>query len=122
MAPLQATTAILGVSLAGLILYLIRRNHLYLMHGLFWVLIAASAAVLGVWPGLVDWLASMAGIAYPPALLLLMACMVLIIKALHSDMLNTRIERDLRRINQHLAIVESEISRLRSSSSEAPHS
>ena len=108
MVSLQLTTALMGMGLAALILLLVRRDHLYLMHGLFWVLVAALAAVLGAWPGLIDRLASVAGISYPPALLLLLASVVLFIKALHSDMVNTRIERDVRRLNQRLALLEAD--------------
>lgn len=109
MASLQATTALMGVSLAVLILYLVRRDHLYLMHGLFWVVVAAAAAVLGAWPGLIDRLAALTGVGYPPALLLLLACIVLLLKALHVDIVNTRIERDVRRLNQRLALLEADI-------------
>lgn len=109
MASLQFTTALMGIGLAALILYLIRRDHLYVMHGLFWVAVAAAAAVLGASPGLIDWLALRLGVAYPPALLLLLACVVLLIKALHSDMVNTRIERDVRRLNQRLAMLEADL-------------
>lgn len=100
---------LLGFGLAALILYLIRRDHLYVMHGLFWALVAGVAAFLGIWPGLIDKLASLAGISYPPALLLLLACVVLLVKALHSDMVNTRIERDVRRLNQRLALLQADI-------------
>ena len=103
-----------------LILYLIRRDHLYLMHGLFWVAVAAAAAVLGAWPGLIDRLALWTGVGYPPALLLLLACMVLLLKALHADMVNTRIERDVRRLNQRLAMLEADMEALPGSSSQAP--
>lgn len=109
MASLQATTALMGVSLAVLILYLVRRDHLYLMHGLFWVVVAAAAAILGAWPGLIDRLAALTGVGYPPALLLLLACIVLLLKALHADIVNTRIERDVRRLNQRLALLEADI-------------
>ncbi len=105
---MQLTTALLGVGLAVLILYLIRRDHLYLMHGLFWVVVAVSAAFLGAWPGLIDVLARWIGFSYPPALLLLLASMVLFVKALHADMVNTRIERDVRRLNQRLAMLEAD--------------
>lgn len=113
MASLQVTTALLGIGLAALILYLIRRDHLYLMHGLFWVTIACAAALLGAWPGLIDRLALVVGIRYPPALLLLLACMVLLVKALHADMVNTRIERDVRRLSQRLALLEADKEGLR---------
>lgn len=117
MATMQLTTALLGVGLAVLILYLIRRDHLYLMHGLFWVVVAVSAAFLGAWPGLIDVLARWIGFSYPPALLLLLASIVLFVKALHADMVNTRIERDVRRLNQRLAMLEADAdaNRLRSS-------
>jgi hypothetical protein len=109
MAPLQLTTTLMGIGLAALILYLIRRDHLYVMHGLFWVLVAGAAAVLGAWPGLIDRLAMVLGVIYPPTLLLLLVSMVLLIKALHSDMLNTRIERDVRRLNQRIALLEADL-------------
>ena len=109
MPPLQVTTALMGIGLAFVILHLIRKDHLYVMHGLFWVLVAAAAAVLGAWPGLIDKLAVLVGISYPPALLLLLASIVLLVKSLHSDMVNTRIERDVRRLNQRLALLEADL-------------
>ncbi|WP_312840250.1 DUF2304 domain-containing protein [Delftia tsuruhatensis] len=108
MASLQVTTTFMGMGLAALILYLIRRDHLYLMHGLLWVVVAVAAVVLGVWPGMINRLAALLGISYPPAMLLLLASIVLLIKALHADMVNTRIERDVRRLNQRLAMVEAD--------------
>ena len=106
------TTGLIGLGLAIIILVLVRRDHLYLMHGLFWVVVAAAAAVLGAWPGLIDRLAMAVGISYPPALVLLLANVVLLLKALHADMLNTRIERDVRRLNQRLAMLEADLLRV----------
>ena len=122
MASMQLTTALLGIGLAVLILYLVRRDHLYLMHGLFWVMLAAAAAVLGAWPGLIDRLAGWTGFSYPPALLLLLASIVLVLKALHADMLNTRIERDVRRLNQRLAMLEADLENLQQASHSSPDS
>ncbi len=106
MASLQITTAILGFSLAAAIILLLRRDHLYLIHGFFWFCLAGLVMLLGLWPGMIDRLAAMAGVGYPPALLFLGAAMVLIVKALHTDIINTRIERQVRRLNQRLALHE----------------
>jgi len=106
MPSLQTSTTLLGVLLALFILYLIRRDHLYLMHGLLWSCVAAATALLGIWPGLIDNLARWAGFAYPPSLLLLLACILLLLKALHADILCTRLESDVRRLNQRLALLE----------------
>lgn len=108
MAPLQLTTTLLGLTLAAVILFLVRRDRLYLMHGLFWAIVAGAVAVLGAWPGLIDHLARLVGISYPPTLLLLLASALLLVKALHTDMVNTRIERDVRRLNQRLALLEAD--------------
>jgi hypothetical protein len=106
MANLQITTALLGLGLALLILQLLRRDHIYILHGLFWILIAALAALLGLWPGLIDRVAGWVGISYPPAALLLAAVVVLFVKSLHADIMHTRLERQLRRLNQRIALMD----------------
>ena len=56
------------------------------------------------------------------ALLLLLACMVLLLKALHADMVNTRIERDMRRLNQRLAMFEADLEALGNTTSDTSKS
>lgn len=106
MPALQITTSLIGLGLAALILILLRRDHLYVHHGLFWIVVAALGALLGLWPGLIDRLAHLVGISYAPAALLLGAVVVLFIKALYADMMQTRLERQLRRLNQRVAMLE----------------
>lgn len=105
------TTGLMGLALAAVILLLLRRDHLYVTHALFWVAVAVAAIVLGLWPGLIDRLAGYVGIFYAPALLLLAGLVVLFVKALHADMLNTRLERDVRRLNQRIAMLEASAER-----------
>jgi hypothetical protein len=106
MPALQFTTSLIGLGLAVLILVLLRRDHLYIHHGLFWIVVAALGALLGLWPGLIDRVAQLVGISYAPAALLLGAVVVLFIKALYADMMQTRLERQLRRLNQRVAMLE----------------
>lgn len=106
MTPLNVSTSIMGAGLAFCIVYLVRRDHLHAAHALFWLVTASAALALGLWPGLIDHAAVAMGISYAPALLLLCGLMVVLVKALHSDILNTRLERDLRRLNQRLAMLE----------------
>ncbi|MDQ1314262.1 MAG: hypothetical protein QG662_371 [Pseudomonadota bacterium] len=99
--------AVLGIGLALTILTLIRRDHIHLRQGLFWIAIAVASLVLGIWPGLIDILSRAAGIAYSPALLFLVAIVVLILRALFTDIALTQIKRDVRRLNQRIALSES---------------
>jgi hypothetical protein len=104
MASLQITTSLLGLGLALVILHLLRRDHIYILHGLFWIAVAALAALLGLWPGLIDRIAGWVGISYSPAALLLGAVLVLFVKSLYTDITQTRLERQLRRLNQRIAL------------------
>ena len=108
MANLQITTSLLGLGLAILILHLLRRYHIYILHALFWIGIAALAALLGLWPGLIDRIASWVGISYPPAALLLGAVVVLLVKSLYADITHTRLERQVRRLNQRMALLDAQ--------------
>ncbi|MBK6744382.1 MAG: DUF2304 domain-containing protein [Hydrogenophilales bacterium] len=105
--------AALGLGLAAVILFLVRRDHLYLRDGLFWIAIAMGSIILGVWPSLVDVLGVAVGVAYPPALLFLIAILVLVVRALKSDIAVTQIKRELRRLNQRMALYEAEGARKR---------
>lgn len=98
--------AALGIGLAASILVLVRRDHLYLRHGLFWMAVAIVSLVLGIWPRLVDRIGEALGIAYPPALLFLLAIMMLIIRAVIADMAFTRLRREVRLLNQKIALME----------------
>ncbi len=109
MTSLYPTTALLGLGMAAAIMWLLRRDHLHLSHGLFWLGVAAIAAMLGVRPETIDRIAAFTGISYPPSLLLLLAVIVLLIKTLHTDILNTRMERQVKRLNQRLAMLDLEL-------------
>lgn len=106
MLNLQITTSLLGLGLAVLIVHLLRRDHIYILHALFWIAIAGLAALLGLWPGLIDRVAGWIGISYPPAALLLGAVVVLFVKSLYADITHTQLERQVRRLNQRIALMD----------------
>ena len=100
------TVLVIGFGLAAGILYLVRRDHIYIRQGLFWIIVAVLSTVFGVWPTLIDVVGAALGVAYPPTLLLLAAIVVLIVKALLADIALTKVRRDLRRLNQRIALLE----------------
>ncbi len=102
------TVLVIGVGLAYGILHLVRRDHLYIRQGIFWILIALLSLALAVWPNFIDTLGVSLGIKYPPTLLFLVAIVVLVVKALLTDMALTKVRRDLRRLNQRIALLETD--------------
>ena len=102
------TVLVIGFGLAAGILYLVRRDHIYIRQGMFWILVAVITLAFAIWPRLIDVLGVALGIAYPPTLLLLTAIVVLFVKALLGDIALTRVSRDLRRLNQRMALLEAD--------------
>jgi hypothetical protein len=109
----QITAALLGLVLAGSILYLVRRDHLHGPYALWWLIVAAATLVLGFVPRTIDWLAHLSGIAYPPVLPIIIGLSLILLRLLQLDIERSRQERQIRRLNQKLAILEEELSTLR---------
>jgi hypothetical protein len=107
------TAAALGIVIAGSILWLVRRDHLHGSHSLWWLAVAASALAVGFAPRLVDRLATLLGVHYPPMLLVLAVLAALLLKLLQVDIEMSRRERRMRRMIQKMAIMELEMRELR---------
>lgn len=108
----QITAALIGLALAGSILYLVRRDHLHGPYALWWLIVAAATLLLGFVPRTIDWLAHLTGIAYPPVLPLIIGVSLILLRLLQLDIERSRQERQIRRLNQKLAILEEELATL----------
>lgn len=110
---LTVLTLVIGLSLAGTILYLVRRDHLHGPYALGWLALAALIILIAAFPRAIDGVGRAVGIYYPPILVCLLAIAALLIKSLMGDLQRSRQERTLRRLAQKLAIVERELDELR---------
>jgi len=108
----QITSAILGIVLAGAILFLVRRDHLHGPYALWWFAVAAATFALGVFPKLIPWLGKVTGIFYAPVLPIVVGLSLVLIRMLKLDVDRSKQERQIRRLTQKLAILEEEIERL----------
>lgn len=108
----QMTSAILGMGLAGAILFLVRRDHLHGPFAVWWFAVAAATFVLGVFPEVVVWLGHATGIVYAPVLPIIIGLSLVLIRLLKLDIDRSKQERQIRRLTQKLAILEQELDRL----------
>ncbi|WP_293647292.1 DUF2304 domain-containing protein [Thiolapillus sp.] len=102
-------SAIIGLLTAGLIFYLVRRDHLHTRYALWWVPVALVMAVLGVFPQIVDWIGRMMGISYPPVIPLLLGLVAMVVKILVMDIERSRNEVKLTRLVQRAAMLEKRV-------------
>ena len=61
------------------IFYSIRKNKLSIANSFIWIVFCIILLVLSIWPTSLDWLANVLGIAYPPALFLTIAVVILFV-------------------------------------------
>ena len=105
----QFTSAAIGFLIAALIFHLVRRDHMHGPYAVWWLVIAFFAVLLGAFPHVVDDIAYRLGINYPPILSIVIAIAIILIKMLTMDIERSKQERKLRRLTQHLAILEASI-------------
>ena len=114
MSTINWISATIGLITAGLIFYLVRRDHLHTRYTLWWIPTAFLLAIFGVFPQLIDKLGLLLGISYPPVIALLLGLMALLIKILLMDIERSRNEVKLIRLIQRMAILEKELDDIKS--------
>lgn len=102
-------TGAIGLAVAALIFWLVRKDRLHVNHGLGWIIAAIGFALLGFAPGIVDVIAAYLGVAYPPVLALTLSVVVLVIKMLLMDIERSRLEIKNQRLIQRVAMLESDL-------------
>lgn len=110
---LPIVTGTIGLAVAVFIILLVRRDQLHVRHGLLWIVVAFSFAVFGVFPGIIDNLAKLTGVSYPPILGITVAIAILVIKILLMDLERSRLEMRNQRLIQRVAMLEADIDTLR---------
>ncbi len=102
----QMTSTAIGLVIGAVILLLVRRDHLHGPYALWWIGAAATVILLGFFPHLFDILARYLGIGYPPMLAMVLGLALLLVKILTMDLERSRQERQIRRLAQRIAIIE----------------
>ena len=104
----QITSMAMGVTIALIILFLVRRDHLHGPYAVWWIGAALTIALLGFFPRFFDYIAVYFGVSYPPILAIVLGFGMLLVKILTMDLERSRQERLIRRLAQRLAILEAQ--------------
>ena len=104
-------TSAIGLSVAALIILLIRTDRLHVTHGIGWLVAAFVMAGLGFAPSIFDSIATRLGITYAPALAFTLGFGLIIIKLLIDDIERSRLKMQHTRMVQRMAILENDLRR-----------
>lgn len=104
----RLTSLVLGLVIAGIIIRLVRKDHLHTRYSLLWFFIAFSIAIFGAFPRLNDVVAATLGVNYPPIFFVVAGMCIILIKILTMDIDRSKQERKILLLNEKLAILEGE--------------
>ncbi|WP_144213646.1 DUF2304 domain-containing protein [Shewanella donghaensis] len=105
----QLFTAVIAIIFFATAFLLVRRDTILPGSALRWTFLSILILILGLFPQLSDYAAKLLGIGYPPILPVLFACMILLLKALLSDIRSTKDRVKLERLVQKVSILEQAI-------------
>ncbi|MCF8146864.1 MAG: DUF2304 domain-containing protein [Deltaproteobacteria bacterium] len=113
MIPYKITTTIIGAIIFLIIFMLVRRGKLQEKYALAWFAIGISVVVLGLFPVIIDRIAWVTGITYPPALLFAIAVGVLLIQNLYLFILTSQNDVRIKELLQQVAVLNKLVDDLR---------
>ena len=108
----QIVSSLIGLVIAAVIFFLVRRDHLRPKQALRWFIVAVVVALIGFYPGVIDSLGSWLGIAYPPVIPLIIGLGAALVKILLMDIERNNMNITIDRTVQKLAMIEAELEEL----------
>ena len=86
----------------------IRKNRLDIDYAIFWVLFSGVLVIVSIFPGMVGWLSDLLGFMSPSNMVFLLVIFLLLIKLFSVTIKLSALEHKIRRLSQHIAILEAE--------------
>ena len=103
---LQVLAVTVSVALLVFIVEAVRRSRLNARYAILWLGAGAALLTLSIYRPLLDWVAQLFGIAYPPSLLFLVAFLFLLVIVLHFSLVLSSHRDSIRRLAQTVALLE----------------
>jgi hypothetical protein len=108
---LQIVAITAAAALLVVLLELLRQRRLLERYALLWLFSAVVLLGLSVWTGLLEAVASLVGVAYPPNALFLVAFGFVMILLLHFSLAVSRLSDQTKVLAQRLALLEERLRR-----------
>lgn len=107
-----ASSLVIAIVMVLVVLQMLRRGKLREKYTVLWLVVGGLTIVLGAFPQLLDWAASLAGIRVPSNLLFALAILLLVGVSLHVSRELTILEDETRILAEEVAILRATIESL----------
>lgn len=113
---IQAVIVIASLTLLLVVLNMVRRQHVREQYSLLWIAAAVILLLCTVFIRFVDRLSFAVGVFYPPAFLLMIAVLLLVVLQVHFSVVISSLREQNKTLIQHLGILENELRALQGES------
>lgn len=105
---LQIIALLLTLFYLFVIVRLVRRAEMRAKYSFLWLGVGTVIAAMTIVPGLLEGMATLVGIAYPPAIIFLAAIFLLLVVAIHFSWELSRLEERTRVLAEEIALLRAE--------------
>lgn len=109
----QIIAILLSIILILFILELVRKGMLKEKYSILWLASSSVLFLLSLWKGLLDRIAALVGIYYPPSFLFLVAFIFLLLIVLHFSVVISRMSDKNKRLAQELGLLKLELENMK---------
>jgi hypothetical protein len=102
---IHVVAIITAIGVLVLMVELLRRRQLKEKYAALWLAVSVGVAVLGVFPGLLDWVAHRLNVADPPNLLFFAAAVLVLLVEVHLSWELSRSEEKTRVLSEEVAFL-----------------
>lgn len=121
---MSLTTYIFGILAAlltlAVVVDLLRRGRMRERHAIWWLLAGFLALLIGIFPGILDWVAGLIGVGAPVNLVFFVSIAVLFLVCIQHSTELTNVESKTRTLAERSALQQLEIEELRARIAEHP--
>lgn len=104
---LKLTIVLLGLVFVGIIMYLLVKKRMNERNTLLWLAGALAIMVIALLPDILEFVARLLGVNYPPSLLFLVTTLILFLLILYQSIQISLLQDKCRELAQNLAILAS---------------
>lgn len=111
----QLVAILVSAALLAIVIELVRRRRLTEDYSFIWIVCAAALLALSLWRNLLDLAASVLGVHYPPAVLLLVLTFFVVIVSLYFSVVVSRQRQQIETLVEEIALLDADVRALRAS-------
>ena len=111
----QIVSVAVSAALLALVLELVRRRSLTEEYSFIWIVSAAALLGLSLWRNVLEVAAAALGVHYPPAVLLLVLTLFVVIVSLYFSVVVSRQKKQIERLVEEMALLDAEVRAVQSS-------